>query len=67
MEQLRPWRYPKGTRLLHNGTGLFYTVSSECRRFENGKYGYIVKGVSGSQDRITLDEIILKGKYCLAG
>jgi len=66
MERLRAWRYPVGTRLRQSGTGRLYTVRSDCQKLENGKYGYTVEeDASGKQDRITLDEIILKEKYLL--
>lgn len=65
MERLREWRYPVGTRLRQSGTGRLYTVRSDCRKLENGKYGYAVEDALGNQDRITLDEIILREKYCL--
>lgn len=66
MDQLRQWKYPVGTKLLHSRTGQLYIVSSECKRFGDGKYGYTAKDTTGSQVRITLDDIILKETYCLA-
>ena len=65
MEQLRQWKYPVGTKL-YSRTGQLYIVSSECKRFGDGKYGYTAKDTTGSQVRITLDDIILKETYCLA-
>ena len=66
MERIRKWKYPVGTRLLHSRTGQLYIVSSDCKRFGDGKYGYTVKDTEGGQVRITLDVLILKKKYCLA-
>jgi len=66
MEQLRQWKYPIGTRLLHSSTGQPYIVRSNCKKFEDGQYGYTVEDALGNQRRITLDDIILKEKYCLA-
>lgn len=67
MEKIRQWKYPVGTRLLHSKTGQLYIVSSDCKRFDDGKYGYTAKDTKGGQVRITLDDIILKEKFCLAG
>lgn len=66
MKKPRQWKYPVGTRLLHNSTGRLYIVISECRKFGDGKYGYMAEDTLGSQARITLDDIILREKYCLA-
>lgn len=67
MDQLRQWKYPIGTRLLHSSTGQLYIVRSVCGKFADGKYGYTAEDTQGGQVRITLDDLILKEKFCLAG